>query len=243
VSALAQLIELRGIPTTVIGLVRLHMEKVPPPRGLWTPFQLGRPIGEPEDRAFQTRVVMQALKLLERTDGPVILEDFPDDPPSWTDLPGWSPSFTLPAKSAPASPDAWRAAMVDEIAAVAPAWPRATRRFGHTTVGVSTLPPHQWAAFMAAFLAGELPASPSPHIPTPALALRFAIDDLKAFYYEAAQADGAQPAARQIDAWFWHETLAGDFLRALRTHGMASENNALKTVAGRFFVPAPWLAP
>lgn len=80
--------ESRGFATTAIGLVRYQMEQVKPPRGLWTPFQLGRPLGEPEDAVFQRRVLMQALGLLERTDGPVILEDFPDDPPGWSDRPG-----------------------------------------------------------------------------------------------------------------------------------------------------------
>ena len=67
-SALAHLIEQRGIATTTIGIIRVHMEKVRVPRGLWVPFELGRPLGEPEDAAFQHRVVMAALALLERTD-------------------------------------------------------------------------------------------------------------------------------------------------------------------------------
>src|ERR1700721_2901202 len=70
VSALAHMLEGRGTPTVAIGLVRPQMEKTPPPRGLWTPFQLGRPLGEPEDSAFQRRVLLQALGLLERRDGP-----------------------------------------------------------------------------------------------------------------------------------------------------------------------------
>jgi hypothetical protein len=66
-------------------------------------------------------------------------------------------------------------------------------------------------------------------------------DDIKAFYYEAAQAEGWAPSARQIDTWFWRQTVAGQLLIALRAMAMASENNALKTVGGRFFVPAYWL--
>jgi hypothetical protein len=45
-----------------------------------------------------------------------------------------------------------------------------------------------------------------------------------------------------VDTWFWRQTVAGGLLRALRTAAMASENNALKTVGGRFFVPTPWVA-
>jgi hypothetical protein len=76
---------------------------------------------------------------------------------------------------------------------------------------------------------------------TPALALRFLCDDVKALYGEAAQAEGAAPSPRQVDFWFWRQTVAGQLLLALRATAMASENNALKTVGGRFFVPTPWL--
>ena len=57
----------------------------------------------------------------------------------------------------------------------------------------------------------------------------------------AAQAHGPAPSARQVDAWFWRQTVAGALLVALRSLAMGSENNALKTVGGRFFVPVPWL--
>jgi hypothetical protein len=241
VSALAQLIELHGIPTVVIGLVRIHMEKVQPPRGLWTPFQLGRPLGEPEDRRFQNRVLMQALSLLERTDGPVILEDFPEDPPNWFDRVGWRPPFTLAGDARAATPGDWQESIANEIFLLAPHWARAQERFRRTTVGLSGLPPEAWPAFMVAFLTGELPPAPVPHLTSSALALRFTIDDLKAYYTESAQGDGQSPASRQLDAWFWRETVAGNLIRALRIYGMESENNALKTASARFFVPAPWL--
>ena len=80
-----------------------------------------------------------------------------------------------------------------------------------------------------------------PELATPALALRMLCDDIKAFYGEAAQAEGPAPSAHQIDEWFWRQTVAGRLLIALRSTAMASENNALKTVGGRFFVPAYWL--
>ena len=60
-------------------------------------------------------------------------------------------------------------------------------------------------------------------------------------FLKAAQARGSAPSARQIDTWCWRQTVAGRLLIALRAVAMASENNALKTVGGRFFVPAYWL--
>jgi len=89
------------------------------------------------------------------------------------------------------------------------------------------------AAVATRFLAGELPTIPE--LATPALALRMLCDDIRVLYSEAAQAEGPAPSARQIDEWFWRQTVAGRLLIALRTIAMASENNALKTVGGRFF--------
>jgi hypothetical protein len=232
------MLESRGVPCVAIGAVRVQMEKTQPPRGLFVPFQLGRPVGEPEDAAFQRRVLLQALALLERDDGPVILEDFPDDPPNWQETPEWMPP-PLPASASPENPQAWRDAFAGEMAALQPAWQRARMRYGRTTVGLSFLPPADWPALAAGFLAGDTPLVVG-HA-TPALALRFLCDDIKAFYGEAAQADGAAPSARQVDAWFWRQTLAGRMLVALRGMATASENNGIKTVGGRFLVPTPWL--
>jgi hypothetical protein len=211
---------------------------VRPPRGLWTPFQLGRPMGEPGDATFQRRVLLQALGLLERRDGPVILEDFPDDPPNWSDSAGWlAPS--LPVIETPESAGGWAAALMREMTALHPDWQRAQARYGRTTVGLSGLAPELWPAFVARFLAGELPTVPLHE--TAALALRFLCDDIKAMYSEAAQGGGAPPSSRQIDVWFWSGTIAGKLLLTLRAMALRSENNALKTVGGRFFVPAPFL--
>ena len=79
------MLEERGFSTVAIASVRPQAEKTRPPRALWTTSQLGRPLGEPGDAAFQRRVLMAALGLLERTDGPVVLEDFVEDPPGWRD--------------------------------------------------------------------------------------------------------------------------------------------------------------
>jgi hypothetical protein len=196
-------------------------------------------LGEPNDAPFQRRVLLQALRLLERTDGPVLLEHFPDDNPSWFDRMDWMPSVNLPVLAPLNGAAAWKDAFRAELAAVLPVWERFKTRFGRTTVGLAGQPPASWPAFATSFLDGALPTVPS--LDTPALALRFLADDLKALYGEAVQADGAPPSARQIDRWFWRQTVAGQLLIALRTMSLTSENNALKTVGGRFFVPVPWL--
>ena len=228
-SALGHKLEDLGFSTVALAAVRVQAEKTRPPRALWTSAMLGRPVGEPGDPAFQLRIIRTALGLLERTDGPVILEDFPDDPPGWPDNPAWA------APAADASD-----AFAEELTRLLPLWKTAQERFGRTSVGLSFQEPSAWAGFAAAFLRGELPAVPE--LDTPALALRFLCDDIKALYGEVAQAVGPAPSARQVDTWFWRGTAAGALLQKLRVMAMASENNALKTVGGRFFVPTPWVA-
>ena len=236
---MAHMLEERGIATTVLALALPQVEKTRPPRAVMTPFMLGRPLGEPNDAAFQRRVLLQALNLLERTDGPNILEHFEDDNPSWFDRLDWVPAVSLPTPGSYESAAAWEAALRAEMALVLPVWERFKTRFNRTTVGLAGQPPQDWPAFATSFLDGALPTVPLHD--TPALALRFMADDLKALYGEAVQADGAPPSARQIDWWFWRQTVAGQLLIALRSAAMVSENNALKTVGGRFFVPVPFL--
>ena len=165
-SALAHLLEARGLPTTVLALVLPQVENTRPPRALFLPFLLGRPLGEPNDPAFQRRVLLQALRLLERTDGKVILEHFADDPPSWFDRTDWQPAVRLerPASptNAPASPThaaEWEAAFRLELALVLPAWERFKARFGRTTTGLAGQDPDAWPAFAASFLNGDLPVA------------------------------------------------------------------------------------
>jgi hypothetical protein len=234
------MLEQAGLPTVVIGLVRPHMEKTGNPRGLFVPFPLGRPLAEAGDAGFQRRVLMAALALLERNDGPVVLEDFPDDAPSMRDLPRWRPPFTLPAPARPLTPEGWATALATEMALVRPWHDRAQARFGRTSIGPSGQAPDKWPDYAAGFLAGALP-EPPPALPSAALALRFLADDLKAFYTEAVQAEGPAPSVAQINAWLWRETVAGQMLITLREMAAASDNAGLKTMGTRFLVPANWL--
>ena len=233
------MLEERGFSTVAIASVRAQAEKTRPPRALWTSSQLGRPLGEPGDASFQRRVLLTALGLLERPDGPVILEDFTEEPPGWRDTPEWRAPLLAGSTDRLEGADAWAAAFGAELSALLPLWRTAQTRFGRTTVGLSFQAPAAWPRFATRLLAGELPVVPE--LTTSALSLRMLCDDIKALYGEAAQAEGPAPSAHQIDEWFWQRTVAGRLLIALRAAAMASDNNALKTVGGRFFVPAYWL--
>jgi hypothetical protein len=80
VGGLGHYIEREGVPTTQISLVREHTERINPPRALWVPFDLGRPLGAPDEAEFQNKVLLSALGLLEASDRPIIM-DFPEDAP------------------------------------------------------------------------------------------------------------------------------------------------------------------
>ena len=237
--ALAQMLENRGLATTVIGLVRPHMERSGNPRGLFVPFPLGRPLGEPDDAAFQKMVLRDALRLLAREDGPVLLEDFADDAPSQRVVPGWVPAFA-PRLAEPTSPTEWAQALAEELSIARPWWEKARQRSGRSAVGVSFQPPEAWPDFAASFLAGELPAPPEP-LGSAALALRFLADDLRALMAEAAMCDGPVLPPDQWNTWLYRHSTAGRLLVALRAAALASPHDGFKTMGSRFLVPTPWL--
>ncbi len=60
-----------GIATVSVSLLAEVTKNVRPPRALFVPFPLGYPLGRARDIALQRGVIVQSLKLLERTDLPV----------------------------------------------------------------------------------------------------------------------------------------------------------------------------
>ena len=65
-SALSHYLEAEGLSTTGISLVREHAETMAPPRSLWVPFALGRPLGAAGAAAFQHRAIAAALAIRRR---------------------------------------------------------------------------------------------------------------------------------------------------------------------------------
>ncbi len=235
-SALGHYIEEEGIATVAISLIRPQTENTKPPRALWVPFELGRPFGPPADPAFQQRVVLAALRLLERQDGPLIIEDFPDDDPRARPDPAWQPPIAAVTSSAAAA-----AGLEDEIARLRGAHDRWIAQYGRSTVGLSGLPIAECGRIVAAWLNGERPPSRREGF-SPILMLRFAVDDLKAYYLEAAAAGAAKPSSRQLGDWLWNGTDAGAAFIALRAMGLAGDDERVKAVLGNFMVPAARVA-
>ncbi len=239
-SALGHYIEEQGIATVAIALIRPQAEHTKPPRALWVPFELGRPLGPPNDPAFQRRVILAALGLLGETAGPVVIVDYPEDDPREAADPNWRP----PAEAARldgADGAALAAALMAEMRALAPAYAGSCTERGRSMVGLSGLAPAGFGDYIAAWLRGEMPPSPAADM-SPALALRFAIDDLKAYTLEAGLAGHARPSSRQLGDWLWNDSAAGAAIRALRARFLASGDDREKAVAG-FFVPALRIPP
>jgi hypothetical protein len=236
VSALAHYLEEEGLATVAISLIRPQTENTKPPRALWVPFELGRPFGPPGDAAFQRRVILAALGMLERDKGPVIIEDFPDDDPRWQLDPGWRPP-PIPAPPATGLAEALAAQLEAEIPQLRDAHQRWVAQYSRTALGLCGLSISECCRYVADWLCGKAPPSPREAFSGP-LMLRFAVDDVKAYYLEAAAAGTGRPSSRQLGDWFWNETAAGAAIHALREACLASEDDRLKLIAGNFLVPA-----
>ena len=235
-SALGHYLEEAGIASVAISLIRPQTENTKPPRALWVPFELGRPFGPPGDAVFQRRVILAALGMLERDNGPVIIEDFPDDDPRWQPDPGWRPP-PIPAPPAAGSTEAIAAQLEGEIPQLRDAHQRWVAQYSRTAVGLCGLSISECCRYVADWLCGKAPPSPREAFSGP-LMLRFAVDDVKAYYLEAAAAGAGRPSSRQLGDWFWNETAAGAAIHALREACLASEDDRLKLIAGNFVVPA-----
>jgi hypothetical protein len=220
VGALGHFLEREGLATTGISLVREHTEKVRPPRALWVTFELGRPLGRPDDPPFQRRVVKAALDLLARTDGPLIA-DYPEHVTEDADFTGWA----CPISLAPTQIDSLGA----EIERLATWHDRAVAAQGRTTVGISGLDIPSAGAVVDGALAGSLP---------PAQALKEAVDDLKAYYLEAASAFPDAGTASMRKEWFWSETRLGAALLALQPKLAASADPQHKILGNLTLIPA-----
>ena len=240
-SALGHYLEEDGIPTVAISLIRAQTENTKPPRALWVPFELGRPFGPPSNAAFQKRVILAALRLLERERGPVIIEDFPENDPRERPDPAWRPPFGKPNLE-DGSATRLAAALENESARVEATYLRAAKERERTIVGLSGLSIGEAGRYMASWLRGQTPESLSAEMSAP-LTLRFAVDDLKAAYIEVALSGSAKPSSKQLGDWLWNDTAAGRAIFALRSMYLTSDDDRLKAIAGLFLVPGVRVPP
>ncbi|MEQ8710931.1 MAG: hypothetical protein RIC36_18265 [Rhodospirillales bacterium] len=238
-SAIAHVLEAAGIATTSISLIRPHSEKMNTPRALWTTFELGRPFGLPNNPDFQREVLLAALNLLDRTDGPVLV-DFPKDAPAAVEDEETGEGWACPVSfEQPVIDDRSELvkAVETEIRSLDPWYRMSLDKRGRTTFGLSGLDISGCVAVLTAYTeSGTLPDKGRGR--DDAETLRFAIEDIKTWYQEAATAKPGSPASRALMNWFWRETAMTQLMEQLRLKTSQSEDKAVKNVGERQLVPA-----
>lgn len=204
-SALAHVFEAAGLSTIVFASMIEVVEKMAPPRALYSEFPLGRPLGKPGDAAFQTDVLSRGFALLDATEQvlethPVVIES--DETPMSCSLP---PRF-----------DPSLAASVDEAQGIRSAYDRSFDKRGVTSVGraidADTVPValgvlQQWADG-ASWTDVALPGKNTIAV----------CHDIRTYYEEASHelVTGPPPGGRAAEAWFFEKTEAGRTVMAAR---------------------------
>lgn len=211
--ALAHYLESEGIPTTQISLIREHTATIKPPRALWVPFELGRPLGAPGNPASQRRVLVAALRLLDAQEGPLLV-DFPEEAPEDAagadkGLEGWScpVSYAAELREETDLEKLW-SALKRQIAELRPWYDLSLERRDRTAV--VEFGPESASELLGGFADGEIPVIPNENLSL-ATALRLAAQDLKSFYFEAAisRPGSASPTSGEFNNWFWKERAGG----------------------------------
>jgi hypothetical protein len=241
VGALAHYLETEDVPTTQISLIREHTMTIQPPRALWVPFALGRPLGLPGDAAFQRRALLAALELLEREEGPVLV-DFPDAvPAAAADARQSLEQLACPVSFAPSAAsstdtDKLLAAFWNEVGEYRSWYDLGLEKRGYSAVAYFS--PDAAGQLLSAFILGDPLVFPE-KVSAPAAALRFAAQDLQAFYFEAVMSrpDLTLPTDAEFNHWFWQKTAAGNVLRLVKERCLAADDEQLRMTGGMLLVP------
>ncbi len=224
-----------------ISLVREQTERVQPPRALWVPFPLGRPLGIPGDAEFQLDVMRAAFAMLHTATEPTI-EDYP------IDAPGAGPeAWACPLNLAVPTDDSLSARLMAEVDRLRPWAAETRRRRGRTLFGLSGAAPDQIDAVASALGAvaegGDLESSPTTDFELAhdmPFVLRHLADDLRGYYHEAiASQPGATPPNHDaLNEWIFGQTVFGQVLVTIGDHLTAAQaDNPFAPLVRNFIVP------
>ena len=184
-----------------------------------------------------------ALELFDAPSGPVLV-DYPEDAP-----PVEGPatlvcpvSFPMP-ESDNSDVAKLTAKLIEEIALLRPWYDISVNNRKRTTVGVSGMDPESMGYLVAEFLEGGMAASENGL--SPASRFKLAVDDLKAYYFEAATAQPGQQEAdgATLSEWFYRETVAGKVLAAVRNAHKDTEDKAFRLVMSILLIPRAYSGP
>jgi hypothetical protein len=208
------------------------------PRFLWVPFELGRPFGAPNEPDFQRRVLRAALELLQREDGPVILEDFPDEAPTSPQSEAWAcpVSFSSPSDEEPGLARETLA----EIDRLAPWHEVYVAERGHSAPSASGLIHADLVAGLGRLADGtedfEMPTELSLQE-----WVRLGCDDLRTWYMEAAQGQPGRAQPNELQDWFWCQTAFARLIAAAALHFVGSEDAGRQMFGRRALVPRVYM--
>ena len=212
-----------------------------PPRALYVPFELGRPFGTPNDPGLQRCVLLDALKLLERTDGPLI-EDFEfssaDRKKINEDNEGWACLVNLAIP--PNNLNDIQRLTIDlkqEVTLLQPWYQESIKNFnGRRLDGLTVHSPLKIIDLLVSFIIDPDIKSFLSNQPI-GRALKLTSDDLKYFYFQSAMARPTNISDNQLENWCYGETLAGKLLINIRAICLGHENEVLQLIGRTNFVP------
>ena len=199
-----------------------------PPRALWVPFPLGRPLGVAGDPEFQRAVLVAALDLVETATEPTIA-DYPHDAPGELDVSQWA----CPINLGVAPDDSLTSRFRNEVASLRPWFDVAVERQGRTFFGVSGAPVGDLDLVVEGLLhvadSGDfhnLPAGDAPWAFTMPLLVRHLASDIRTFYQDAisAQPGSGAPTHDALNQWIFTETALGEVLQSIGHHAASAEH-------------------
>ena len=212
------------------------------------PFELGRPLGVPNDAAFQKRVMRAAFALLDATHGPVLV-DYAEDVPAAgaaadaDAMNGMVCAIDLPKPlDATAPTSEIGKALLKEVGSLQPWYELAVTTRGRTTVGPSGLSITEAGKYLAAFLEDQSSLCPRNDMPASRV-LKLAYEDLKAYYTEAITVQPGFSTSKRAEDWLFRETVLGTALWRLRTICRASSDESHQYLGRNSIVPDRQINP
>ncbi len=207
-------------------MIEEHAQKVKPPRMLSVPFNFGNTLGKPNNPELQHDVLKDAFALLNEPVGPVLKR-------YQTNL---EPEMIIQGSQASNSVSRTDMDPIDELKILGPEYEKwLADNNGRTGVGLSTVP---WTDFgnIIVFLkryiddeSSDIAERPDdfsiPHF------VRYCVDDLKTFYFEAKMGDKPDSEINELHSWFWSETALAEFLNRLAKKMRSSENKETKAIS------------
>jgi hypothetical protein len=208
-------------------MVREHTEKVKPPRALFVPFPFGHPLGEANAPDLQTRVMRAAFALLNEAQAPVLV-DYPEDIYLGQDI---NLAQASDVKQVDGTQD-----VAFEVTTLRPSYERwVAGHAGRTAVGVTHVDQRRFRGLvrvLEAYAEDRQIEAPewNREVPVPQF-VRWAADDLKAFYLEARMQQKPGDSFQELNTWLWSQTALSNLLRAVRDRMRAQGDPKLDYLA------------